>query len=188
MTMIKTLPETETEMIADTEVETGIETPPSAQKPADRTPAIGLTIDEKEWPEVELPPADLPYDDGNKMESPWHFGNATLLIDNYVAARGGRFTDFFVGANMFVYYSMDQVRNRDYRGPDVFIVNDVDGARDRNYWAIWEEQGRYPDVIIELLSPSTEHVDLGVKKDLHERTFRTAEYICVAPNVERLMG
>ncbi len=149
---------------------------------------VGLTIDELPWPDIDLPPTDLPYDDGGKMESPWHFGNAALLVANYVAARGGRRDDYFIGANMFVYFSLQQVRNRDYRGPDVFIVKDVDGTRPRLAWITWMEDGRYPDVIVELLSPSTEQGDLVDKKHLYEQTFRTAEYFCVAPEVERLLG
>lgn len=47
-------------------------------------------IDGVEWPEIELPPTDLPYDDGDKMESPWHFKSATLLMAGCIAARGGQ--------------------------------------------------------------------------------------------------
>jgi Uma2 family endonuclease len=148
----------------------------------------GLTIDEKPWEDIELPPTDLPYDDGDKMESPWHFRNSVMLVASTVASRGGKMDDWFVGANMFVYYSMQQVRNQDYRGPDVFIVKDVDGTRERLSWIVWAEEGRYPDVIFELLSRSTERQDLGKKKRLYEQTFRTREYFCVSPQVERLLG
>jgi hypothetical protein len=135
-----------------------------------------------------MPPTDLPYDDGDKMESPWHHGTATLLLANYAALCGGRLETSYAGANMFVYYSSRQVRSKKYRGPDVFIVKNVDGTRERLYWAIWEEDGRYPDVIFELLSPSTEQEDLETKKQLYEQVFRTPEYFCIAPHVERLMG
>jgi Uma2 family endonuclease len=152
------------------------------------SPLTGLTLDEMEWQDIELPPTNLPDGDGDKMESPWHVGSISLVVSSYVAAHEGRREDYFIGANMFLYYSMEQVRNRDFKGPDIFVVKDVDGTRKRNYWAIWEERGRYPDVIIELLSPSTEAYDLGKKKDLYERTFRTAEYFCVAPDVSRILG
>lgn len=29
---------------------------------------------------------------------------------------------FYVGGNMFVYFSLQQVRNKDFRGPDVFVA------------------------------------------------------------------
>lgn len=152
------------------------------------TPApTGLTIDDLPWPEIELPPTDLPYDDGDKMESSWHFKQAALLVAAYTAVRGPS-KDYFVGTNMVVYYSMRQVRNLDYRGPDVFIANNVDGARERLSWIVWDEDGRYPDVIFELLSKSTEAGDLSKTKQLYEQVFRTSEYYCIAPGVARLFG
>lgn len=82
---------------------------------------------------------------------------------------------------MFVYYSRSQAMNRDFRGPDFFAVLDVDGSRDRQGWVIWEEEGRYPDVIIKLMASSTVKVDKTTKKRLYERTFRTADYYVYDP-------
>jgi len=48
------------------------------------------------------------------------------------------------------------------------VVLNVDGKRERQGWVVWEEKGRYPDVIIELMSPSTAAMDTGVKKDIHQ--------------------
>ena len=70
---------------------------------------------------------------------------------------------------------------RDFRGPDFFVALDVDTSRERQGWVVWEEDGRYPDVIVELLSPSTANVDRGVKKDLYERVFRTPDYFVFDP-------
>jgi hypothetical protein len=152
-------------------------------------PAGQMTITDMPWrdPEV-IPPENLPYDDGDKMESPWHADNLALLKAGYIASQGGMRDTYYIGGNMFVYYSLKQLKNQDFKGPDVFIVKDVDGTRERLYWASWEEDGRLPDVIIELLSQRTEHNDLGAKKQLYERTFHTMEYFCVDLGVERLMG
>jgi Uma2 family endonuclease len=154
------------------------------------TPAADmLSIDQQPWRDPDTwPPTDLLYDDGDKMESPWHHGAAVLILSNYAALCGGKLETSYAGANMFLYYSAQQARNREYRGPDAFIVKNVDGTRERLYWAVWEENGRYPDVIFELLSPSTEAEDLGSKKQLYEQTFRTPEYFCLTPRVERLEG
>lgn len=46
---------------------------------------------------------------------------------------------------------------------------------------MWQEGGRYPDVIVELMSSSTANVDTGVKKDLYERVFRTRDYFVFDP-------
>lgn len=146
-------------------------------------------ISEMPWIDPpSLPPSDLPYDDGEPMESPWHVGSGPLLKAGYIAACGGQMVDFYVGVNMFVYYSWKQVRNSEYKGPDVYFVKDVDGTRPRLYWAIWDEDGRYPDVLIELLSPTTEKEDLGPKKELYDQRFRAVEYFCIAPQVERMYG
>ncbi|MCP4702021.1 MAG: Uma2 family endonuclease, partial [Gammaproteobacteria bacterium] len=67
----------------------------------------------------------------------------------------------------------------------------VDGSYRRNKWVVWEEGGRYPDVIFEFFSPSTRHKDLKEKKDLYEQTFRTREYFCfdyLAPQKENSLS
>jgi len=72
-------------------------------------------------PLIEIPPtqAELPYDDGVPMESARHKVQIDLLIDGLIPWLSHR-EDGFVGGNMFVYYSLAQVRNQDFRGPDFF--------------------------------------------------------------------
>ncbi len=151
-------------------------------------PPRPLSIDEMDWPEIELPPTDLPYDDGDKMETSWHADTQYVLKASIIAAHGGNRDDYYVANNMFVYYSLDQVRNKNYRGPDVFVVKNVDGSRYRDSWIAWAEGGRLPDVIFELLSTTTEQEDLGKKKQLYQQVFRTAEYFWIGYAVERLLG
>lgn len=90
-------------------------------------------------------------------------------------------TDYFVGGNLTVYFSETQKKSVDFRGPDFFVALDVDGARDRKSWVVWEEGGRYPNVIVELLSPTTEDNDRGEKKEIYEQVFRTPEYFLFDP-------
>ena len=135
-----------------------------------------------------LPPTDLPDDDGEPLESNRHRIAMNVLIDSIDQAYQGR-DDYYASGNMFVYYSTAQVRNRDFRGPDVFVTLNVDGTRERRSWIVWEEEGRYPDVIIELMSPSTASVDTGDKKRLYEQTFRTRNYFVYNPfDRESLQG
>lgn len=138
-------------------------------------------------PEIELPTLELPTEDGIPLETNWHRIEINLLIDSlHYHWRSRR--DYFAGGNMFIYFSFEQVRNRDYRGPDFFVVKGVNGERDREAWIVWEEKGRYPNLIVELSSPTTREVDLGPKKELYELTFRTPEYFCYDPDQKRLMG
>ncbi|MGE3539440.1 MAG: Uma2 family endonuclease [Candidatus Tectimicrobiota bacterium] len=126
-----------------------------------------------------------------KTENPWQVTGiackSTFWGDALHQHWQGR-SDYFAGGNMFVYSSMQQVRSRDYKGPDFFVVTDVDGSRERHAWIAWEENGRYPDVIVELLSPTTKTQALGVKKDLYETVFKTADYFCVDPEDWCLRG
>ncbi len=137
----------------------------------------------------ELEALDLPGSDGEPMENE----RERIQIDLSLAAldHGWRARmDFYAGGNMFVYYSIKQAREvlaeiddaarpkKAFRGPDLFVVLHVDGSYRRQKWVVWEEDGRYPDVIIELLSPKTRAFDLGKKKTLYEQTFGTDEYFC----------
>jgi Uma2 family endonuclease len=132
-----------------------------------------------DW-EIPLPPTDLIFDDGEPMESNRHRINMNALIRAIVALMVGR-KDYFVGGNMFVYYSSEQARNRDFRGPDFFVVLNIDGSKERQSWIVWEENGRYPNVIVELMSPSTAETDRTTKKDIYEQTFRTPDYFIYDP-------
>jgi Uma2 family endonuclease len=132
-----------------------------------------------EW-EPPSPPTDLIFDDGEPLESNRHRIAMNVLIRSAQQALLSR-NDTFVGGNMFIYYSSNQAMNRDFRGPDFFVVLDVEGGRERQGWVVWQEQGRYPDVIVELLSPSTADVDRGVKKVLYERVFKTSDYYVFDP-------
>jgi Uma2 family endonuclease len=135
----------------------------------------------------DLPPIARPYEDGVPLETNWHRIQINLLVDNVRQFWSGR-SDFFVGGNMFVYYSMKQVRNRDYKGPDFFLVKGVDGAKERKSWIAWDEDARLPDLIVELLSPTTAALDLGEKKNLYEGNFKTPEYYCYDPDSGVLHG
>jgi Uma2 family endonuclease len=132
-------------------------------------------------------PKNLPSEDGENMESAWHRDQMNLLVEN-LRARWSDRTDYFCGGNMFIHFSPERARNRDFRGPDFFAVLDVDGTRERDYWAVWEEEGKYPDVILELLSPTTENEDRTTKMRIYERTFRTFEYFLYDPETQLLEG
>lgn len=80
---------------------------------------------------------------------------------------------------MFLYFSLAQVRNQDFRGPDVFVVLGV-AAGERKSWVVWEE-GKGPDIVIELLSDKTAAIDKGEKKRIYQDQVRVAEYYWFDP-------
>jgi Uma2 family endonuclease len=129
---------------------------------------------------------DLPSEDGEPMESPFHDAQDALLKDTLLDAWAERH-DFYVAGNMFVYFSDLQIRSNDFRGPDVFVVLDVD-PKARKSWVAWEEHGRLPDVVIEVTSASTAHVDRGEKMRIYSRIWRTDAYFIFDPESEVLEG
>jgi Uma2 family endonuclease len=137
---------------------------------------------------AEMPDtSELIAEDGIPMDSPWHRACIALLIQVLSYAWRHR-DDFYVGGNMFIYFSAEQARNRDYRGPDFFVVNGVPRLPVRPYWAVWLEGYHYPDLIIELISPSTEMEDRTTKKAIYEETFHTHEYLLHDPATHQTEG
>jgi Uma2 family endonuclease len=129
---------------------------------------------------VPLPPRldELVLGPGEPMESSRHLQQMTILLESLQYAWRDR-NDFFVGADMFLYFSETQAKRRDFRGPDLFVVMNTE-RRERKAWVVWLEDGQVPDVIIELLSDSTAHVDRGEKMVAYAR-LRVGEYFLFDP-------
>ncbi|MBE9141824.1 Uma2 family endonuclease [Planktothrix mougeotii] len=121
-----------------------------------------------------------------EMESTLHYLQLALLVSCLDWLWRDR-TDYFIGANLTIYFSRQQLRNRDFRGPDFFLVKNTD-KRPRKSWVVWEEEGKYPDLIIELLSNSTAEIDKTTKKNLYQDHFRTQEYFWFSPDDLELVG
>ncbi|WOD41047.1 Uma2 family endonuclease [Nodosilinea sp. E11] len=145
-----------------------------------------------------------------EMESSLHYAQLALLVACLDWLWRER-TDFFIGANLTIYSSREQLKKRDFRGPDFFIVNQTQRhlrwtkyvrnvgltdcflknhiqRRHRKSWVVWEEDGRYPDLIIELLSPATAKTDRTLKKVLYQDCFRTPEYFWFSPETLEFEG
>jgi Uma2 family endonuclease len=136
---------------------------------------------------LTLPTQDeLPSDDGIPMETQRHKLQMDLLIYPLIPWLKNR-EEGYVGGNMFVYFSSAQVKNQDFRGPDVFVVLGVPKA-ERKSWVVWEE-GKAPDVVIELLSEKTATEDKTTKKQIYQDRLRVPEYFWYDPfNPEDLAG
>ena len=88
--------------------------------------------------------------------------------------------DYFTQGNMFIYYSSSQVKNRNFPGSDFFAVLNVDSSNSQAGSVVWEENGRYLDMIVELMSPATTEID-SVKNHLKNQIFRTSDYFLYNP-------
>jgi len=136
--------------------------------------------------EMQMPDASKLLSDEPEMESSIHYMQLLLLVTCLEWAWQER-DDFFIGANLTIYFSRQQLKNRDFRGPDFFLVKNTTRSP-RNSWVVWEEDGRYPDLIIELLSDSTAQVDRKLKRDLYANRFHTPEYFYFSPDTLEFAG
>lgn len=132
-----------------------------------------------------FPPSDL-YSDEPPLETELHLRQILLLIQSLERLWQDR-TDFYAFGNLTIYYSPKQRKSEDFRGPDFFVVLGTE-RRPRKSWVVWEEDGKYPNLIIELLSDSTADTDQGLKKQIYQDTFRTPEYFWFDPNSLEFAG
>jgi Uma2 family endonuclease len=125
-----------------------------------------------------FPASDL-YSDEPPLETYLHLRQLILFLtclEEYWRDRN----DFFAAGNLTIYFSPNQLKSELFRGPDFFVVLGTE-RKPRRSWVVWEEEGKYPNVIIEVLSDSTADTDREVKKQLYQETFRTPNYFWFDP-------
>jgi Uma2 family endonuclease len=138
--------------------------------------------------------------DGDRMESDWHVVSISLL-DELVRNHLGAPKNYFCGGNMFIYYSVAQAKEVEeyveaktvarkprFKGPDFFLVRDVDGTKPRESWVVWDEGGRYPDLVVEFISTSTRKKDVDENVKFYARVFRVPEYFWFDRRSGELVG
>jgi Uma2 family endonuclease len=129
--------------------------------------------------DVIFPPGDL-YSDEPPLESELHLRQIILLLQCLELWWKNR-NDFYAAGNLTIYYSPHQRKSEDFRGPDFFVVRGCE-RKVRKSWVVWQEDGKYPNIIVELLSDSTAVIDKGLKKQIFQDIFRTPEYFWFDPN------
>lgn len=124
--------------------------------------------------------------DEPELESDFHREQITLLL-RLMQWHWRNRNDVYCSGNTTVYFDESQRTNRNFKGPDVFVVLGVD-PRLRSSWMTWREGGRYPNVVIELLSDSTANVDRREKKALYQDIWRLPEYFWFHPRTLEFKG
>ncbi len=153
-------------------------------------------LSEKELPEQELPEQELPenvivppvdlYSDEPQVETELHLRQIMLLFKCLEWLWRDR-NDFYAAGNLSIYYSPKQLKSKDFRGPDFFVVLGTE-RKTRKSWVVWDEDGKYPNIILEILSPKTANIDKNFKKQLYQDTFRTLDYFWFDPETLELAG
>lgn len=132
-----------------------------------------------------FPTGDL-YSDEPPLESDLHLEQILLFLKCLKWLWRDR-NDFYAAGNLTIYYSQTQSKSKDFRGPDFFVVLGTE-RKARKSWVVWEEEGKYPNVIVEMLSPSTADTDREFKKKLYQDTFRTHDYFWFDPYTLEFAG
>ena len=127
----------------------------------------------------------LPCDDGKPMETTQHRSQMNLLIETLQPYLAQRNIPAYVAGNNFLYYQKGKPPK--FCGPDFYVVLGQVETDQRSY-VVWEENNRFPDVIIELLSESTEDLDRGARFIRYRDLFQTPEYYLYDPIQRRLEG
>jgi Uma2 family endonuclease len=137
---------------------------------------------------IRLPPVPTeviyPDSDGRPIaETSRHFQNLSYLVMEL----GSFFAQeerVYIAGNMFLYYVQGD-RHR-HVSPDVFVVRGIPKkvTPERRRYLVWEE-GKGPDVVIELTSRSTEEEDIDEMR-LYQDSLRVREYYLFDPYAEYL--
>jgi Uma2 family endonuclease len=143
------------------------------------------SVGEEAIDEIKRLPTNL-YSDEPPLETDFHRDQIDLLIRLLKYWWRDR-PDFYISGNLTVYYNEQQLKSRDFRGPDIFVVLGAE-KRDRRSWVVWDEGGKYPNVVIELLSSSTAVIDRGAKKQLYQDVWRVPDYFWFNPETLEFAG
>ncbi|WP_353932322.1 Uma2 family endonuclease [Okeanomitos corallinicola TIOX110] len=152
----------------------------------------------KNQPVAEEPPLDfeLPRDvifpdkklpnEQPQLENISHLRQIILLLQCLELWWGDR-NDFYAAGNLTINYSNRQPKPEKFPAPDFFVVRNVE-RKPRQSWVVWQEDGKYPHIIIELTTDKSSAIDQEFKKQIYQDTFRTPEYFLLDPNNLELTG
>lgn len=118
-----------------------------------------------------------PTSDGRPMaETDYHRKLMTVLIQ-VLDARYAADPDAYVSGNLLLFYRPNDKRR--HVSPDCFVVFGVP-KMDRLNYLTWEE-GKGPDVVLELTSKTTRREDVDTKFALYRDTLKVKEYFLFDP-------
>ncbi|OWK46533.1 hypothetical protein FRUB_00232 [Fimbriiglobus ruber] len=109
-------------------------------------------------------------------ETDWHRELMLIIID-VLKCRYAADPDIYVSGNLLIFY--EEGNKRRHLAPDCFVVKGVPKVMRPNY-LMWEE-GKGPDVVIELTSKTTRAEDTRKKFELYRDKFGVTEYFLFDP-------
>ena len=130
--------------------------------------------------EADLPPIEYPCSDGVAMSENDFQARALLNARHFLGTHFRERRDVYVSGNIFVYYEPENLSMT--VSPDILVAFGVERKKRRSY-RTWEE-GKAPDFVLEVLSPSTWQRDLDKRKTYARLGVR--EYFVFDPTGEHI--
>jgi Uma2 family endonuclease len=125
---------------------------------------------------------DYPTSDGKPMaETDVH---RLLMVDLIQTLEHRYLTEpnIYVSGNLLLFY--EEGNRRKHVSPDVFLVRGI-AKGERDHYLVWEE-GKGPDLVIELTSKSTRSEDVNKKMALYRDVLKVPEYFLFDPRQDYL--
>jgi Uma2 family endonuclease len=136
----------------------------------------------RKLPDEMGPPNGYPSSDGRPMAESDHHRDLMLDLIETLKTYYADDSMVYVSGNLLVFYVPGN--RRKYVAPDVFVVKGVPKRNRRNY-LLWEE-GKGPDVVIEVTSSRTRREDMKTKFSLYQDTLRVPELFLFDPRQDYL--
>jgi len=118
-------------------------------------------------------------------ETEYHFDDLFMVVQT-IRHHFADEANIAVLGNMLLFY--EEGNKRKHVSPDVFVVFEVPKRRQKkkrlNY-LVWEE-GKAPQVVIELTSKSTRREDMVTKRDIYRGILKVEEYFLFDPTEDYL--
>ena len=130
--------------------------------------------------EADLPPIEYPCSDGVAMSENDFQARALHNARHFLGTHFRQRRDVYVSGNIFVYYEPGNLSMT--VSPDILVAFGVERRKRRSY-RTWEE-GKAPDFVLEVLSPSTWQRDLDKRKTYARLGVR--EYFVFDPTGEHI--
>ena len=118
-----------------------------------------------------------PTSDGKPMAETDLHRNLMITLIALLELRYRDDPNVYVSGNLLLFY--EEGNRRRHVSPDVMVTFGVP-KRERDNYLMWEE-GRGPDVVIELTSSSTHREDIETKMALYRDVLRVREYLLFDP-------
>ena len=115
----------------------------------------------------------LPSSESEEDHVPWNTHQLVAIVDSFHCLSGHWRSrrDVFVGSDQFLYWDPDYHPRTNTENPpaapDVYVAFDV-ANRHRSSYVVWEE-GKPPDFVLEIVSPSSRRRDVKEKPGIYAK-------------------